>query len=327
MIIAVVLLMVTVMVSLSIGRYWVDPLTIVKVLLSKVYDISVTWEREVETVLFQIRLPRILLGLFVGAILSLVGTTYQGIFRNPLVSADVLGTSWGAGFGAALGLLLSFGYVNVTIMAFGFGILAVLLVVIMGKTISNNKILGIVLSGIMIGSLFSSGISYIKLIADPLNELPAITYWLMGSLASAKWTDVRFIMPVFFVGVIPIYILRWRMNLLTLGEEEAKTLGISVEQTRMVLILCATLLTAAAVSVSGMIGWVGLVIPHVARKLVGNDYRKLVPMSMLAGASFLLIVDDVARTIVSVEIPLGILTSVVGAPSFLYLIYKEGGRI
>lgn len=315
------------MVSLSLGRYWIDPGTIIKVFLSKVFPIQVTWEAQVETVLFHVRFPRILLGILVGAGLSLAGATYQGIFQNPMVSPDILGASWGAGFGAALALFMSFHYAGVSLSAFVFGLAAVLVVCVIGRIVKHNVTLGFILAGIMVGSIFSSGVSFLKLVADPLNTLPAITYWLMGSLASSKGIDVCFAGPIIIVGMIPIVLLRWKINVLTMGDDEAKAMGINAKKLRLILILCATLITAAAVSVSGMIGWVGLVIPHFTRMLVGNDYRRVVPVSILLGGMYLVLVDDFARMLTTSEVPLGILTAFVGAPFFLYLIVKEGKKI
>ncbi|MEG0354330.1 MAG: iron ABC transporter permease [Lachnospiraceae bacterium] len=323
----VVLFVLTILISLSLGRYWIHPVTIVKVVLSKILPIPVTWETQVETVLFQVRFPRMLLGILVGSGLSLAGATYQGIFQNPMVSPDILGASWGAGFGAALGLFASFSYVGVSLSAFAFGLLAVFIVCVIGRFVKNNPTLGFILAGIMVGTIFSSGVSYLKLVADPLNTLPAITYWLMGSLASAKGVDVGFAGPLIVAGMIPIILLRWKINVLTMGEEEARTMGVNSQKLRWILIVCATLITAAAVSVSGMIGWVGLVIPHFTRMLVGNDYRRVVPVSILLGGAYLVLVDDFARMLTTSEIPLGILTAFVGAPFFLYLIMREGKKI
>lgn len=313
-------------VSLGLGKYFIDPLTIIKALLSKVIPIEIA-DPQVATVLFNVRLPRIALGILVGAGLSVAGATYQGIFQNPMVSPDLLGASWGAGFGAALGLFFSASYTGVSMSAFFFGLLAVALVCIIGRTVKHNMRLGFILAGIMVGSLFSSGVSFLKLVADPMNELPAITYWLMGSLASARGINVLLAGPVMVAGMIPIFLLRWQINVLTMGEEEARSMGVSVKRLQIILIVCATLITAAAVSVSGMIGWVGLVIPHFARMVVGNDYRRVIPFAMVLGATYLLLVDNVARLTLTSEIPLGILTAFVGAPFFLFLIIREGKKV
>lgn len=313
--------------SFALGRYPVDPLTLIRVLLSKILPIEADWSSQVETVVFQVRLPRVFMAALIGAGLTCAGSAYQGIFQNPLVSPDVLGVSAGAGFGAALGLFIGLGYRNVSISSFLFGLLAIFLVYIISSRVKANPALGLVLAGMMIGSLFTSAVSYLKLTADPNNTLPVITYWLMGSLASIRTSDVSFAAPLIVLGIIPIFLLRWQINVLTLGDDEAKCIGVNTRRIRGIIVLCATMITSAAVSVSGLIGWVGLVVPHLARMLVGNDYRHMLPASLLLGGSFLLIVDNFARLLSTSEIPIGILTSFVGAPFFLYLILRESKRI
>lgn len=309
--------------SFALGRYPVHPWTLIRVLLSRVFPLRPDWNSQVETVIFQIRLPRVLMAACIGAGLTCAGCAYQGIFRNPLVSPDVLGVSSGAGFGAALGLFLGLSYRQTTVSSFLSGMLVILLVSIISRRL-NTPGPGLVLSGLMISSLFTSAVSFLKLTADPSNTLPAITYWLMGSLASIRFADAVFAAPLIFLGILPVYLLRWQINVLTLGEEEAACIGVNTRRVRGIIILSATLITAAAVSVSGLIGWVGLVMPHLARMLVGNDYRRMLPASLLLGGSFLMIVDNFARLLSTSEIPIGILTSFVGAPFFLFLLLREG---
>ena len=244
-----------------------------------------------------------------------------------MVSPSVLGASAGAAFGAALGLFFSMNYGEITVLAFLFGIGAVLLVCLIGSRVRQNQTLGLVLSGMMVGSLFSSAVSFLKLVADTNNTLPAITYWLMGSLSGTRMRDLVFAAPLLIVGMAVVYLMRWKINVLTLGEEEAKCIGVDTKRVRWIVVGAATLITAAAVSVSGLIGWVGLVIPHLARMLVGNDYRKMVPASLLLGASYMMVVDNVSRLLLAKEIPIGILTAFIGAPFFLYLILKEGNSL
>ena len=281
------------------------------------------WTGAEAAVVLNVRLPRILAAALIGAALSVAGVSYQGMFRNPMVSPDLLGASTGAGFGAALALLLSMNYFAVTCSAFFFGLAAVLLAYLISRRSRMDTTLSMVLAGMMISSLFTSGTSLIKLLADTESQLPAITYWLMGSL-SVRGRDVRFAALPILLGLIPLLLLRWRINLLTLSEAEARSMGVDTRRLRRVVILCATLMTAASVSISGMIGWVGLVIPHFCRILFGYDYRRLLPASALLGGAFLMLVDDLARTMATSEIPLGILTSFVGAPVFLYLILSGG---
>ena len=282
------------------------------------------WTGAEAAVVLNVRLPRILAAALIGAALSVAGVSYQGMFRNPMVSPDLLGASTGAGFGAALALLLSMNYFAVTCSAFLFGLAAVLLAYLISRRSRMDMTLSMVLAGMMISSLFTSGTSLIKLLADTESQLPAITYWLMGSLTSVRGRDVRFAALPILLGLIPLLLLRWRINLLTLSEAEARSMGVDTRRLRFIVILCATLMTAASVSISGMIGWVGLVIPHFCRILFGYDYRRLLPASALLGGAFLMLVDDLARTMATSEIPLGILTSFVGAPVFLYLILSGG---
>ncbi len=319
-----VLLLAAAIVSFALGRYPISVRELGGILLSKIFPIEPFWTARMETVLFNVRMPRILLACMVGCCLSAAGAAYQGIFQNPMASPDILGASQGAAFGAALAILLRASGRMTTISAFVFSIITVAAVWLVSKRAKGKKIVGLILSGIMISSLFSAGTSFIKLVADPSDQLPAITYWLMGSLAGAQKKDVAFAALPMLIGLTPMLLLRYRLNILTLGDEEARTMGVNVTRLRLAMILCATLVTASAVAVSGTIGWVGLVIPHLSRRLVGNNYRHLMPASMLFGALFLLIVDNVSRNLFATEIPLGILTAFIGAPFFLYLITKGG---
>ena len=312
---------------LFLGRYPITPKELIEVVASRILPIEKTWTSAVEHVIFQVRLPRVLLAALIGAGLSCAGAAYQGIFQNPMVSPSVLGASAGAAFGAALGLFFSMNYGEITVLAFLFGIGAVLLVCLIGSRVRQNQTLGLVLAGMMVGSLFSSAVSFLKLVADTNNTLPAITYWLMGSLSGTRMRDLVFAAPLLIVGMAVVYLMRWKINVLTLGEEEAKCIGVDTKRVRWIVVGAATLITAAAVSVSGLIGWVGLVIPHLARMLVGNDYRKMVPASLLLGASYMMVVDNVSRLLLAKEIPIGILTAFIGAPFFLYLILKEGNSL
>ena len=312
--------------SFSIGRFPVGPVELMKILLSRIFPIIPDWTAQAESVVFNIRLPRILASTLIGAGLSLSGLIFQIIFRNPMVSPDVLGTSTGAGFGAALALLWALPSFSVPLLAFAMGIAAVLLVWKIAAKVPSNQVLGLILGGIMISSLFQSGTSFIKLVADPEDELPAITYFLMGSLAGAGMDEVKLIAAPIIAAAIPMLLLSWRMNLLSLPEEEARSLGVNTWVIRGIAIASATLMTASTVAVAGVIGWVGLVIPHITRMIVGTDARKTVPASLLLGAAFLTAVDTISRSATYSEIPIGILTSFIGAPFFLYLIIKEGRK-
>ena len=324
--------------SFAIGKYPISPGEILRVFAGKLREligtlfgvqseVPQTWTNETELIIFKIRMPRVLAGAMIGAGLSAAGAAYQGLFRNPMVSPDVLGASAGAGFGAALAIFLGMNYVMISTSAFIFGIAAVGAAYIISTRARRNPTLGMVLAGIMISSLFSSATSFIKLIADPNNILPSITFWLMGSISAVRGTQLVWATIPVVAGLIVLFAARWKLNLLTMGEDEARSMGVNTRLMRIVIVVSATLITAASVAISGLIGWVGLVIPHFARLLVGYDYRVMMPTSMLMGASFMMLVDNLARSVATAEIPLGILTAFVGAPFFLYLILDRGNRM
>ena len=312
--------------SLLVGRYALSPGQLVHMLWARISGGAADWPISDDKVVFAVRLPRVAAAALVGAALAVSGAAYQGMFRNPMVSPDILGASTGAGFGAAVAILLGAGYFGISAAAFCCGLLAVAAAWLVSRLSKADQAMALILAGMMISSLFSAGTSFVKLVADTQQQLPAITYWLMGSLSSIKDKDVVFLAIPVALGMIPLFFLRWRMNLLTVGEEEAQSMGVNTRRLRGAVIVCATLLTSASVAVSGMIGWVGLVIPHFCRMLFGYDYRRLIPAGALFGAAFLLAVDDIARLVTTGELPLGILTAFVGAPLFLYLIATGGGR-
>ena len=320
--------------SFSLGRYRVPPAQVVKILFARFLELFTgrevlqrTWTAQMETVVVNIRLPRIVMACLVGCSLSAAGAAFQGVFHNPMASPDILGASSGAAFGAALAILRGASTRMITLSAFGFGLLTVGLVMLVARRAPGARLINLILAGIMLSSLFNAGTSYIKLVADPSNQLPQITYWLMGSLSGTRLSDVPLAFLPMVIGLVPLFLLRWQLNLLSLGESEAKSLGVNTNRVRLALLLCATLVTAASVSFSGMIGWVGLVVPHLCRKLLGSDHRYLVPGSFLCGAAFLLLVDDVSRNLLAVEIPIGILTALIGAPFFLYLITRKEEKL
>lgn len=276
-----------------------------------------------ERVLLNIRGPRVISGLAVGATLAAAGVVYQGLFRNPLVSPDVLGVSAGAGLGAVFGIFLSLPLMAIQITAFVAGLATVGLVYLVAATVrGRDPTLVLVLGGVVVGALAGAAISLLKILADPYDQLPAITFWLLGSLASIRGNDIISVLPVILIGLVPLVLLRWRINALSLGDDEAKTLGLDAGRLRFIVIAAATLVTASVVAIAGVIGWVGLVIPHIARMLVGPNFSRLLPASMLIGASYLVLVDTLARSIGRIEVPLGILTAVVGAPFFLWLLWR-----
>lgn len=307
--------------SFLIGRYPIDPVDVIKTILYPIFP-QLEVSQTITTIVFEIRLPRIIGALVVGAALAMAGSAFQGIFKNPLVSSDLLGVSNGAGFGAALAILLSGLNVVTQIFAFVFGLISVSVTYLISKSYKNGGILVLVLSGVAISAFFGALVSAVKFIADPDDKLPEIVYWLMGSLASITVDKLIMISVPIIIGVVILMLLRWRINLLSMGDEEAQALGLNPSRTRLIVIAACTLLTSAAVSVSGIIGWLGLVIPHMTRMIVGPDNKILIPASLSLGASFLLLIDNISRAVISIEIPIGILTAVIGVPIFLYLLRK-----
>lgn len=322
---AFVLLVCLFFLSFLLGQYPIAPSGVLDIIGSRIFGYQSTQPEMAQTIVWKVRLPRICAALLVGAALSIAGAVYQGLFKNPMVSPDILGASSGAGFGAAVAILLSLPYAFIQINAFIFGIIAVGLAYFICVKVSRGKdaLLMLILGGIIVSTLFSSFITLTKYVADPESKLPEITYWLMGSLATTNMKDVLFFLPPFILGVVPLIMLRWQLNAMAFGDEEAQAMGLNVNRLRLVFIVCATILTAAAVAISGMIGWVGLIIPHMARFIVGPNHKVLIPMSFLVGGTFLLLVDNVARNLFTVEVPLGILTSIIGAPFFFYLLLKQ----
>ncbi len=321
--IMIVMLMITFFVSLFMGRYIVSPKVVLEILHSHIFKVNLNMYEVERSVVLGIRLPRTILSLLIGAGLAISGTTFQGLFKNPLVSPDVLGVSSGAGFGVALGILIFNNSTFTSLSAFIFGIVSVALTFLPAKNKNKVSVLSLVLSGIVVSSIFSSLISLVKYVADPYDKLPAITYWLMGSFAKTSFKDIKLVIVPIMAGIIILLLLRWRINILSLGDEEANSLGVNPVKIRLIAIICATIITASSVTVVGVIGWVGLVIPHIARRIVGVDHKNLLPASGIIGAIFLTIVDIVARTATSVEIPIGILTALIGAPFFGYLLKRN----
>ncbi|MGE7988218.1 FecCD family ABC transporter permease [Lysinibacillus fusiformis] len=312
-------------VSLGVGRFEVSLEHIIKILASQIIPVDQTWTQMEETVVMNIRLPRILLALLIGGGLSIAGAGFQGMFGNPLVSPDILGVSAGAGFGASLGILLFGQKFSAQLLALLFGLGAIGFTYLIAGAKKNAPIFMFVLAGVVTSALFNALISLTKFMADPEEKLPAITYWLMGSLGTATYKDLSIGGPLIGIGIVILYLLRWRLNILTLPEDEAKSMGIPVARLKWLVILGATLITAASVAVAGIVGWVGLIIPHVARMLVGNNNQFVLPLSVAIGSIYLLIIDNLARSLTATEIPLSILTAIIGAPFFAYLLRRSGG--
>lgn len=307
--------------SFAVGKYPITPVELVSTIWNTLFNPEAV-DTRMQTALLNIRLPRVLVVMLVGAALASAGAAYQGMFKNPLVSPDLLGASAGASLGACAALLLNMPSAMVQVMAFAGGMIAVACVIWLNKLIHYDELLGLVLGGILISTLFQSGVSMVKFMADANDKLPAITFWLMGGFSRVDQNDLFAISLPMLGGFALLMLERWKLNAMSFGQEEAKSLGINVARVRLVVIFAATLIVSVSVAVSGIVGWVGLVIPHVARALVGPNYRALIPASMVIGAGYLLLVDDLCRMLLSLEIPVGILTSIIGVPFFV-IIFKH----
>ncbi|WP_273324708.1 FecCD family ABC transporter permease [Vallitalea guaymasensis] len=323
----VILLIIVSCISLLVGRYDISISDIIKIFSAKINNSSLPDKLEISSyIIWDIRIPRIILAGMVGACIAIAGTCMQGLLQNPLVSPDVLGVSSGAGFGAALGIILtSNNLITIQILSFAFGITSMALVFLFSKGRKDQSILSIILSGIIVSSVFTSLISITKYVADAEEKLPAITFWLMGSFSNASYDQIKIIILPVMIGIVGLTILRWKINILSLGDDEAFTMGVNPKRLRWIIIILCTVMVSSTVTVAGIIGWIGLVIPHICRKIIGYNHGYLVPLSGLTGAAFLIIVDCLARNISSSEIPIGILTALIGAPIFAFLfMYKRG---
>lgn len=314
--------------SWVLGRYTINPADWLRGVNDHIvhfFDPTYFIDQQLDNALFQVRFPRIVVVLLVGAALSVAGAAYQGMFKNPLVSPDILGVSAGASFGACIALLLDMPNIEVQLFAFAGGMAAVGLAVLLNRLVRYDPILGLVLGGILVSTLFQSGTSIIKLLADSNDKLPEITFWLMGSFNRVLDTDMKHILLPMALGFVLLLVNSWKLNVLSFGDEEARAMGVNTSAVRLVVIFASTLIVSVSVAVSGIVGWVGLMVPHLARALVGPNYRVLLPASMAIGASFLLLVDNISRMALSVEIPIGILTSILGVPFFI-IIFRHNMR-
>jgi iron complex transport system permease protein len=308
-------------IAFGVGRYPVTPVDLLRVLWAAAAGDPSGLPAAVETVVLRVRGPRVLAAVAVGAALSVAGAAFQGLFRNPLVSPDILGASSGAALGAVLGIYLSFGVFGIQAAAFVGGLAAVALVYAVGSAVrGGDPMLTLLLTGIVVGALLGAGVGLVKYLADPYNQLPAMTFWLLGSLAGTDTSDLAPLLGPVALGTLVLLLLRWKLNVMSLPDEEARALGASVGLLRVLIVGAATLVTAASVAAAGIVGWVGLVVPHLARFLVGPSFARLLPACALLGGGFLLFIDTVARTVAPLEVPLGILTAVIGTPFFIWLL-------
>lgn len=311
--------------TICIGRYSISPVTVAKCFAEAITGTDMGIADKPYAVVMNLRLPRAFQGLIVGASLAVSGACFQSLFRNPLVSSGMLGVSSGSGFGAALSILLFNNMFMTSAFSFFFGLLAVILSYLVGKVSGGTPTITLVLGGTIIQSIFSALLSLLKYIADPYSELPQITFWLMGSLASTKTAELAFSVLPMGIGLVGMMLFRWRLNVLSMGDREAKTLGLNVGLNKGFVIGFATLATAGAVCISGVIGWVGLVVPHMCRMVIGSDNKWLIPAAISVGACFMVFVDTICRTLTGAEIPIGIVTAIVGGPFFIYLLRKTKG--
>lgn len=319
--VATIVLIAGLMLAFTVGRYPVSIGDLLSVLTAKLTGGKADVPQAVESVILQVRGPRVLAAAMVGAALAVAGTAFQGLFRNPLVSPDILGASSGAALGAVIGIFFSLGVFAIQAFAFAGGLAAVAAVYAIGSAVrSRDPILVLVLTGVVVGALLGAGVGLVKYLADPYNQLPAMTFWLLGSLAAANVSDLLPLFGPVALGTLVLLALRWRMNAMSLPEEEARALGLATGPLRIAIVAAATLTTSASVATAGIIGWVGLVVPHLARSLVGPDFARLTPAAAILGGGYLLLIDTLARTMAEVEIPLGILTAVVGTPFFIWLL-------
>ncbi len=324
---SIIALVVVFAASLAIGQYGVPFWDTFRIVLANIFPIEATWDSIQEAVVMTLRFPRTIAAIIIGGALALSGATYQSIFKNPMVSPDLLGVSAGACVGAAIAMLMNQGSAVIQLGAFAGGIIAVAITTAIPRLIRNESTTVLVLSGIVIASLMSSIMSIIKFIADTETQLPEITYWMMGSFAYVTIKDMLPVLPTILIPLIITLLMRYRLNVLSLGDNEAKSLGINLRTTRGLFILCSTLITASCVCLSGTIGWVGLVIPHAARMLIGSDNKKMLPLAMIIGGIFMLIIDILCRTLTSAELRLGILTGIIGAPFFIFILAKQRRQV
>lgn len=312
--------------SFLIGSYPLDAKTVWDILTASLRDLEPYWESAAWKVVFQVRIPRILLAILVGGGLAVSGASYQTLFKNPMVSPDILGVSAGAGFGAALAMLHDGSWGEIQLSALLFGLLAVAAAYLIASVCGRTEVTTLVLAGVVVSHLFQALLSVAKTYADTDSQLPSITFWLMGSLGKGDMQDARTLLPVTFACLIVLFLFRNQIDVLSTGEEEALSLGVNVRLVSLIVILTSTLMTVVSVSICGIIGWVGLVVPHISRMFVGAKFSRLLVLSFLIGGFFLLLMDNIIRGVGRVELPLGVLTALVGTPVFAVLLVRSRRR-
>ncbi|MDO5095234.1 MAG: iron ABC transporter permease [Peptostreptococcaceae bacterium] len=321
----VLLPLVSLVFCIGIGRYGISMADSIKILSASVTGRQGVVDQQAYSVIWSMRLPRLMLDLLCGMGLSVAGASLQALFSNPLTSSDTLGVSAGAAFGAALALLFSANLLIVQISSLSFGIFAVAVAIYVGKSKSNSSIVMMILAGVLVSYMFQAFVSLVKYVADTDSKLPAITFWLMGSMSGVSYKTLSIGTPFILIGSLSLYAMRWKLNVLSLGDDEAKSLGINLKRTKLFIIFFSSMITAACVSMCGMVGWVGLLIPHLSRMLFGNNNLYVIPASISLGATFLILIDTIARSATAAEIPISILTAIIGAPIFIMLLKRTGG--
>ena len=310
--------------SFFVGRFNLSVKDVIIILWSKIGHVTQYWSDAAETIVIKIRFPRIVTAIMAGGALSVSGASYQTMFKNPMVSPDLLGVSAGASFGAALVMLHSGTWWEIQANALIFGLIAVAGAYIISVLLGKRNLTVLVLAGVVISSLFQSFLSIIKTLADTDDALPSITYWLMGSLSKSSNKNLGLVVGTVAVMMIVLFLFRHQIDAMAAGEAEARTMGVNVNLVKVVVIVCSTLMTVVTVSICGIIGWIGLVVPHIARAFVGASYGKLITASFLIGGLFLLLVDNLIRGATAVDLPLGVMTALVGTPVFIAIIAKSG---
>ena len=323
---SIIIALIVMLLSLSIGRYSLTMTQVVNILLEPALGLKPNITDVERQIIWSVRMPRVLLAFCAGAGLALSGAALQGVFHNPLVDPHVIGVSSGAAFGGTLAILLSFSSPLLLLSTFVFGLLALLLVFLINASFTHRNVLALVLSGIILSGFFSALVSLLQYLADTEEKLPSIVFWLLGSFATANWDKLTLITPLLLIAITLLLKMRWQLNALSLGDQDAKTLGIPIVRIRWLILVCCAVIVSLQVAVSGNIGWVGLIIPHIARMLVGADHRKLLPLSLVIGGCYMILVDDLARMITSAEVPLGIITALLGTPIFAWLLYRTQRR-
>lgn len=317
------LVVLTALICLGFGRYSIPLSEVVEVIFSSLFGGGEAGTAT--TVIFKVRLPRILLAIAAGAGLACSGAAFQGLFSNPLATPDTLGVASGASFGAVLAMMLEGNLIVIQLFALASGLVACGITYWISRVKSQRSVVMIVLSGMVVSALFQAFVSLLKYLADPEDELPSITYWLLGSMSSVTYTNLLFGLPCIVLGAVIIFVLRWRLNILSLTEDEARSMGVNIKLLRLLVIVASSLITASVVSMCGLVGWVGLLVPHIARMLMGSNNNTVIPLSLSLGAVFMLIIDTAARSATAAEIPISILTAIIGAPFFIGLLRKTGG--